>query len=370
MNLRRLAGREGRALIALLVPLLGAPACSSFGRKFNQALPEFLRSEPGKDELDRYRERVRVLKRSPEDVAAAHRDFLEAKNFVETGDFENGNTALEAYLERWPDTADDKEARFLLIQARLGDEEWFDAQEAIRGFIANYPITDFNDQVEEIMWKLGSEYLEGEHDVFIFSKEGDGLRLLRDMVLHFPNGAHADDAHWKLGNYYYDDGDWIEAQAAFTAIIEEHPNSPWAARAQYDRGLCRLAQVKGAEYDAEIARKARGDFLVYLERYPEGDRREQAVNHVARLDELLGEMPLSIGDWYLGQDYPWAARFYYQKVLRMHPNTQAAAIARERLAGLPTDVLPPEPLSERSRDDDLSVPQPVFDPSATKGIDK
>ena len=323
------------AMLAIVIAFGGG--CRSFGRKFNEALPEFLRSDPGASEVERYRQRARVLKRTPEEIAAAHESFLAAKALLEAGDYENASVAFEDFLEEYPDTSDDKEARFLLIKAYLGDEEFDDAKKAIKTFLSTYPITSYNDELEDIMYQLAVEYLNGEHDSFIFSSKSDGVSLLRDLVLYFPNGIHADDAQWKLGKWYYDEKDWIEAEAAYAAIVENHPDSPWAPRAQYNRGLTRFAQVKGPEYDGEIMKSALADFRLYLDRYPEGDRREKARKHVETLRELLAEKELSIGEWYLDHDWPRAARYYFAKTVDQHQGTQAAERAAQLLRELPSD---------------------------------
>ncbi len=330
--------------IAMLVMIIAfGGGCRSFGRKFNEALPEFLRSDPGAGEVERYRQRARILKRTPEEIAAAHESFLGAKALLEKDDFENASVAFEDFLEEYPDTSDDKEARFLLIKAYLGDEEFDDAKKAIKTFLSTYPITTYNDELEDIMYKLAVEYLNGDHDSFIFSSKSDGVSLLRDLVLYFPNGIHADDAQWKLGKWYYDEKDWIEAEAAYAAIVENHPDSPWAPRAQYNRGLTRFAQVKGPEYDGDIMRSALADFRLYLDRYPEGDRREKARSHIERLRELLAEKELLIGEWYLDHDWPRAARFYFAKTVDQHQGTQAAARAAQWLRELPSDQDVEEP---------------------------
>ncbi len=332
------------ALIAVVIAFGGG--CRSFGRKFNEALPEFLRSDPGADEVERYRQRARVLKRTPEEIAAAHEAFLGAKSLLEAGDHENAAVAFEEFLEEYPDTSDDKEARFLLIKAYLGDEEFDDAKKAIKTFLSTYPITSYNDELEDIMYTLAVEYLNGDHDSFIFSSKGDGVSLLRDLVLYFPNGIHAADAQWKLGKWYYDEEDWIEAEAAYAAIVENHPDSPWAPRAQYNRGLTRFAQVKGPEYDGDIMRSALADFRLYLDRYPEGDRREKAKAHIETLRELLAEKELLIGEWYLDHDWPRAARFYFTKTVDHHQGTRAAQRAAALLRELPSDRVsetPPPP---------------------------
>ena len=329
------AKKAALAITAAMLILL--PSCGSFGRKFNDALPEFLQRDPGADEIARYRRRVQVLKRTEEEKAQAKEAYLAVTALTDQGIWDDAADALILYLEDFPDTEDDKNARFLLIRALLEDDNPFEASEAIRTFIATYPISEFNDRVEEVTFRLAIDYLEGEHDFFIFGKQTDGERLLRDLVLNFPNGRFADTAHWRLGNYHYDEGNYIEAEASYGAIVEKLSESPWASRAQFNRGLCRLIQVKGPMYDQLNMEAAEEDFREYLRRFPEGDKRAQAEAHIKNLINLMAEKQVSIARWYLGQDKPLAARLFLVRTVSRYGETPAATEARALLAELPAD---------------------------------
>ncbi len=335
MNQAPSTSRKLAGLFLLLMASMILAGCGSFGRKFNQALPDFLRSDPGADELERYQARIRVLNRSKEEAARAKEAFKEAKSLYDKGDYENAAVAFELFLEDYPDTVDDRLCRHLLILCYLELEEDADARRGIQAFVRLYPISELNDEIEESAWRLANEYLEGKHSWFIFNLESDGVTMLRLIVTSFPNGHHADEAQWKLGNYLFDEDNFIEAEAAYATIVERYPRSPWAPRALLNQGLCHVALCKGAAYDQENMYAGIRIFERYLESYPEADRREEAKEHIAWFKNTLAEKQLLVANWYIDQGYPTSARFYLRKCMRLWPDSPAASASKELLATLP-----------------------------------
>lgn len=331
-----------RALCMLvLAGLAFGGGCRSLGREVNEALPEFLRFDPGKEELERYRRRIQVLNRTPAEKAAALAQWEEAKAIYDEGRWPDATDAIEEFLESFPDTDQDKEARLLLIRAYRNRNKSEESLRAIKSFIANYPISEYNDDVEAITYDLAIEYLEGKHDFFVFSSRAKGVELLELLVLNFPAGKLADQSQWELGKYQMGEELWIEAGEAFQQIIDRYPDSRWIARATYNRALCRLATVKGADYDEVTIIFAMEDFQDYLDRFPEGDRRDEAVEHIDFLEEVHGEKQLRIARWYRGQGFDQSARFYLLKTIQNHPDTKAAAEAEKLIAEIPADYEDP-----------------------------
>lgn len=341
--------------LVLVAATLCATGCGGLGRKFNQALPEFMRRDPGAEEVDRYQQRVAVLNRSEADRAAARKAYDAALELYQREEWEDAAKAFETYLEDYPDTEVDEEARLLRARAHLKDDEAYDAALVLRAFMARYPFSPHNDEVEELTFELASAYLRGDHGNFLFSNEGEGMQLFRDLVLNFPKGRYADTAHWRMGNWSFDEGEFVEAEASYHAIVEHHPESPWASRAQFNRGIARLRMVKGVDYDEKLMTDTIADFRDYLARYPDGDRRAEAEAYVAQLREMLGEKQVAIGDWYEDQGFPRAARFYYLRATKHYPETAAVATAKLRLDELPAL----EPLDVGAAPDDAPPIVPV-----------
>ncbi|MFT7619902.1 MAG: outer membrane assembly lipoprotein YfiO [Planctomycetota bacterium] len=356
--------RIGLHILIVLGATLVLGGCGSFGREFNQSLPDFLRSDPGADELERYQARIRVLNRSDEESAQAKASFDTAKAFYEEGDHGNAAPALALFLEDYPDTVDDRMARHLLIKSYIEREDATDARIAITEFVRLYPISELNAGIEESAWILGNQYLEGDHNWFIFDQESDGVSLLRLIVLNFPNGHHADEAQWKLGNYLYDKDNFLEAEAAYATIVERYNRSIWAPRAQYNQGLCRLAMCKGPAYDQENMYDGIWIFERFIADYPEDERREEALKHISFFKETLAKKLVSIANWYVGQDHPSAGRFYLRKCLRDWPTTETAKEAQELLAELPKNTEDQffEELENEREQDAKNQPMKVNDP--------
>lgn len=353
--------------VMFLALLACCGGCRSLGREVNEALPEFLRFDPGKEELERYRRRIQVMNRTEEEKAAAEASWQKAKAYYDDGEWYDAAQALQDFLEAFPDTPHDKEARFLLVRAQRNRNKADDALRAIKSFVANYPISEYNDEIEREMHQLAVEYIEGKHDFFIFGSKKKGVDLLELMVLNFPAGKLADEAQWELGNYQMREENWIEAGEAFEKFVDRrpadqlaspsnvgdpdrfadpdlaarYPYSKWTARATYNRALCRLATVKGADYDEVTIVSTMQDFRNYLDRFPEGDRREEAEGHIAFLREMHGDKQLRIARWYRGQGFDQSARFYLLKTIENHPDTAAAVKAEKLLAEIPADYEDP-----------------------------
>ncbi len=335
MSQARLVDQKWWGILILLGATVVLAGCGSFGRKFNQALPDFLRSDPGADELERYQARIRVLNRSKEETVQAKKAFDEAKKLFDAGDFESAAEAFELYLEDYPDTVNDRLARHLQILANIELAEDVDARKGITNFVRLYPISELNDEIEESAWRLANEYLAGKHSWLIFNLERDGITLLRLIVTNFPNGHHADEAQWKLGNYLFDDDNFLEAEAAYRTIVERYPRSVWAPRALFNQGLCRVALCKGPAYDQDNMYEGIRLFQRYLTDFPEDERRAEAKEHIAFFENTLASKQVLIANWYIGQGHPGAARFFLMKCLRDWPKSQAAEEAKEILAVLP-----------------------------------
>ncbi len=99
-----------------------------------------------------------------------------------------------------------------------------------------------------------------------------GLRRLDEFERRFPESEYTPEverlrgkvqlrlsrAAVQIGNFYWKQKEWSAAERRYRLAIEEYPDSPLAAKAQYRRGLCllQLDDVAGATaaFEAVIAR--------------------------------------------------------------------------------------------------------------------
>jgi len=165
------------------------------------------------------------------------------------------------------------------------------------------------------------------------------------IVQTYPNAPCAPDAQWQLGRYYVCDKDWPKATAAFDYLVKQYPNSEWFPGARYYAAYTRYRQVKGTRYDPGIVRESRARFASYVKDFPTGQWRPDADRLICILDNIAAQYLLNVAEWYVGQGKCWSARYYVEKLISLHPNTNAAACGSRLLARLP--VNPPCPPAER-----------------------
>ncbi len=318
-------------LIVVAISSAALSGCSGLGRKINQALPEFLRSDPGEQEIERLGQRRRALSRSTDEVAQIRLLYEQALAMQKRGEHEEAAEAIEQLLEVYPDSSYDQAARLLQVRAYIGDDEYFDAAVALRSFLERHPVSERSGEVEDLAYLMAEGYLSGEQDLWIFDRRGDGIKLLEDLVIHFPNGRLADDAWWRIAQFHLEDEKWIEAQAAFDAIVDRHKESEWAPIALYYRGFCRFQRIKGVEYDIENMREALKDFNLYVKQYPAAEEAADAREKVVQMREMIAQKNLSIARWYEGRGDIGAARFYFHYIVARLDGTRAAEEARAAL---------------------------------------
>ena len=328
--------------IVCALALVALTGCSALGRKVNQALPEFIRSDPGKEE----KERLAILRRgvievTPEQKAAQKAAFDVAKAAYDAKDFEEAAELFEEFVEDFPASEYDEAARYLWVEASFLDEEYSTCFSACKSYALNHAISNRSRDVEERAFLSGREYIEGRQSAFfgIFSNVGRGIEILKWVVSTFPNSARAADSQWLLARHYLEEEDWETAVPNFDLLAKNYSNSEWYPIARYNQAYCRYRRVKGDFYDPAINREARSYVDAYLKDFPNGEWRTQAQEMAVWLERTAAERLYNIADWYEGMGKAYSARYYYLKLVKDWPNSDAAARAKVRIAAL-VDAVP------------------------------
>jgi TolA-binding protein len=357
----------------LVVALVFLAGCTGLGRRVNQALPEFMRGEPGAEEKERMLALQQRLQAPPGASAARTRAFQQARNAYDRCQFDCAADFFEDFIEDYPASEYDEEARFLLGESHFRDNDYSAAFAAYKEYAESYPISNRAPCIEERVYKMGCAYLSGRRRMFfgIFSSRGLGEEMFVWLVQTYPNAPRADDAQWALGRYYVSEQDWPKAAAAFDFLVKQYPNSEWLSGARYYTGYTRYRQVKGTVYDQAIVRESRKRFVAYLEEEPDGQWRADAQRLICVLDEIAAQKLLNVAQWYIDQDRCWSARYYLVRLQTLHPSSRAAARGSAILAGLPI-TLPCSgeavAVAARFADDagtEVVVPATGIDPAAT-----
>ncbi len=332
--------RSSLLLLALLLGVLSG--CSALGRKANQSLPEFLRSDPGREE----KEKLAVLRRgrievTPEQRVAQKAAFDGAKAAFDAKDFEEAGDLFEEFVEDFPASEYDEVSRYLWVESTFLDGDYGRCFTACKSYALNHSISDRSKVIEEHAYVSGREYIEGRMSSFfgIFSNRGRGVEIMKWIVSTYPNSARAADAQWQLARYFVEDEDWELATPAFDLLAQNYTNSEWYTAARYYQGYCRYRRVKGDYYDPKINADARERIVTYIKDFPQGEWRDDALRMLQWLESIESDRMYKVADWYESMGKAYSARYYYLKLVADWPKSNAADRARLRIAAL-VDVVP------------------------------
>lgn len=141
------------------------------------------------------------------------------------------------------------------------------------------------------------------------ARQGEGIRLLRDVIQRYPTTIAAAEATLRLGTHYYTLGKYGEARSAYTTYLEKNP-----------RGQIAFSAALGV-----------GDTYLAERNY------EKAVETYSRLIEqfsqepLLPEAQLHLATALLGLNRGKDAYALLEKVAASYPNTGWAQRAQSEL---------------------------------------
>ncbi len=341
--------RSAHRFAALVLAAAALAGCRGLSREFNQSLPEFIRADPGAEEMEIFAKIRQTRDWTEEDLNRQKELFDAALGAYEEGRYDEAADLIEEFLEQYPGSVYDERARFVMGDAHFRDDEWGHAFTVSKDFAALYPVSIYGPQVMETEYAMGKDYIEGRRATFfgIFTQRGTGEKIMNHIVEAFPSGARAPDAQWALGRYYMEDDDWVKARTAFQYLADHYRTSEWYAPSLYYAAYCAYRRVKGTVYDPRVVAESKIAFETYLREAPDGPWRADAEAIASELEETQAAHLYEVGDWYVGQGKEYTARYYFLKVVTLHPRTGAAVPAQKGLdrlgSGEPSPTPPPEP---------------------------
>ncbi len=259
--------------------------------------------------------------------------FDVAKTLLDEKDYEDAQDAFEEFVERYADSSYAEEAAFLLTKSVLAQGDAKQTFLLYKQFLKDYPLSEHLPEIEENLYAIGLDYLEGRRKGFlgIFGGESIGIDVLEYVVETFPRGKRGVDATRVLGNYHYDHEEWPDAIAEYGELRKNYPESEWKSLADFRIATSYFNQIRGAEYDRDLCDKAREEFSNYIRLFPEGSQIQVAREKLRTARELLSHKDYLIGRFYVSNGKPDAAVRYYRSAVEALPECEWAERSRVEL---------------------------------------
>jgi TolA-binding protein len=177
-------------------------------------------------------------------------------------------------------------AEYVKGMGLYGEGKYKAAGEEFKKFLNLYPASAL---APEVSFRL-AEVTEGFWEA---------AKQYRNLTLKYPDSSFASQARFRLGQYYYLQGDYVQARKEYQKLLELYPQSPYAASSQYWRGSILLTQENYGE--------ARAAFEKVLQDYSRSN--------------YLDWAQLGMGDSYLKEKNYSLALTKYQEVLDKYPKS-------------------------------------------------
>ncbi|MDP6850750.1 MAG: outer membrane protein assembly factor BamD [Planctomycetota bacterium] len=216
-------------------------------------------------------------------------------------------------------------------------EDWDQAIHHYEAYLLFGGAAGTSEVVEERLYSMALELLEGKRKALgIFTDRYRGVVTLQNLAAWAPNSPFAPRARVAAANYLFDSRDFDEAKLEYLGLLRYHPASEYSDLATFRLGMCGFEIISGPECDGELIELTINQFQQYLQGWPNGLYKDDAVRALFALRATLANREILIGDFYRTIGNTRGARLHYKAALALQFQG-AIKKARARLDELPAE---------------------------------
>ena len=354
----------------LLVTIFGTPNSS-------------LAADPKPDEELIYQERLEFDPVTNQWVAIAppipgteEGDLALARLYLARNDFKEARKAFKEWRQKYPDSPKWPEALFYSAETEIAADDakpkggdLVQAYKWLQEVITGWPGTELADRslrktlviAEMLLFKNRKQKVW--KGTFWLSGKEEALQMLDRVIDDYARETPIAEQALRLkADYFYQAGEFDEAEKAYARLMRDFPRGRYAKFALLRAGQSAFAQFPGVEFDDADLLEAD----VYLEdfdkKYPVDAQQNNVPELLTGIRDSRAEKDFRVAKYYERVRQIDAAAFYYRVVDQSYPGTPWAAQAHQRLIDIgviPTDTQP-VPV-----EDEIATSQPVEDEAPT-----
>ncbi len=146
-------------------------------------------------------------------------------------------------------------------------------------------------QTPEALYQRGVEqYKKGDYKKAIAS-----FTRVRD---EYPLNPVALQAELGIGDSYFENEQYIDAEVAYSSFVELHPTNPNVPYAMFQLGMCHYHQMQTIDRDQTETLKARREFERLIARFPQSKFAIMAEKNLREVKQRQAEHEFYIGEFY------------------------------------------------------------------------
>jgi outer membrane protein assembly factor BamD len=158
-----------------------------------------------------------------------------------------------------------------------------------------------------------------------FYDKGDyykALQLFETVLPVYRGTDKAEELYYRYAYSYYHEGEYIMAAYYFKRFYASFPSSKYAEEVSFMSAYCTYLDSPKFSLDQTNTYEAIDAFQLFINRYPRGDRAQQATEYIDELRQKLLDKAYNIGNLYYKMEDYRAAIVSYESLLKDYPDTE------------------------------------------------
>lgn len=258
----------------------------------------------------------------------------------------------------WPGSSTEEDALYFQGESYFFADRYVQSNRAFEKLVAEYNGSKHMDMAENRRYAIALYWLQLSDTTsgINFSdpkrpKTGlakEARRVLHQIRMDDPTGRLADDAAMSLAKAFMKAEMYFEAGDTLEDIRRNYPGSEFQFDAHLLELEARLASYQGSSYDDAPLRKADEIMKSIVRAFPRKSKGQLAYleKQSARIQNMIAERDMTMGEYFERRGENLAARFHYQKIYDKFKGTEIADQIEQRIAATQAKPDRPDPPAE------------------------
>jgi outer membrane protein assembly factor BamD len=274
----------------------------------------------------------------PEEGRNALATMNKARAKEENGSHSSAMSLYESVAKKYPNSIYAAEALYRAGRIRLERRQYNKAFDEFQDVVSRYPNSPHFNAIIGNQYAIANALLDGKRPRYFglipgFKNRSKGIEFFEEIVKTAPYSDYAPLSLMNIarGHQKLDQPD--EAIDALDRMINSYPQSLLAPDAYYKLAETHASLVQGPYYDQASTRQAITYFEDFQILFPSDANIPAVDKNLVDVRTTFAQSKIKIGDFYFyKRDNYKAARVFYNEAITSYPDSDAAALARKRLA--------------------------------------
>ncbi len=147
------------------------------------------------------------------------------------------------------------------------------------------------------------------------------LQLFEQLIPVYRGTSKAEKLYFSYAYAYYYEREYIMASYYFKRFSVNFPGSEFAEEASFMLAYCKYLDSPRYSLDQTVTREAIDEFQLFINRYPYGEKAQEANDLIIELRDKLEKKSYNIANLYYKMEDYRAAIISYENLLKDFPDT-------------------------------------------------